>query len=200
VLFFGILSSPKNNCANEGVRRSARNHKIWNYRTRNSGFVTVIYHKATYYSNSRSLKDRWHRSGEDCNSNLYVPDKHFLKCLFSHMYCLHRGLHRSGENCTTCYVLVTYCFSRFHFNDHRLTRICMAISDPATDLKIVGLPNPLQFSLISVLRMPSKIFLTLGNGASFPEDKKTGTHLRPVPSSRTTRNLTPLNHTLWWSA
>jgi len=73
----------------------------------------------------------------------------------------------------------------------------MAISHPVTDLKIVGLPNSFHFFFISVLSMSSKIFHALGNGASFPEDKKTGTHLLPVPRSRTKGNLTPLNHTLW---
>ena len=74
-------------------------------------------------------------AGKTVNSNLYVPVKKLLKRLFSHMYCLHRGLHRSGVNCTTSYVLPCdlLLLSICHFNDHRLTRISTAISHQATN-------------------------------------------------------------------
>lgn len=148
VLLFGILSSPKYDCTNEGVCSSTRNHTIWN-----TTHVTLISLRLSFITTYILASLVVLTTVGTESGQTVIPTRTFLLSS-SYDFYFRTSYIAFIADCTevgrtvfgTCYVLVTYCFSECHFNDHRLTRISMAISHPAKGLTVVRLSHLLHFS------------------------------------------------------
>jgi hypothetical protein len=181
-VFFGNLSSPRNDCTDEGVRRSMRNHKMWI-----AARVTLVSLRLSFVTTYilASLVVIM-TVGTEAGKTAIPTCTFLLSSSFffaSLVLPLSRIAHKWGELhnllCTCDLLLLT--MSPLNKNIHGNFTSNKRLDDCASS-------SSRSLYFVSVVSMSSEIFLTLGNGASFPKDKTTGTHLRPVPRSRMTGN------------